>query len=206
MGCFNKTGFYSHLPIAGGDDVFVFVCAKQVSDDPRQDNQCPIGLTGLGFRPIAMPFFVKYYEYGGVYDVVDDANHQLFKNKFVMSLEDFNKITHDLSNTSIEDLENGIREMEEDSDNTNIYHHKTVDDYKKLLNIYENLFEKPEMFDLPVKDTNSEDNKKLLESFKRLFEYEMKIYRSISIVIIIDQIFMTIFFQIKIKNINITTQ
>jgi len=28
MGCFNKMGFYSHLPIIAGDEIVMFICVS----------------------------------------------------------------------------------------------------------------------------------------------------------------------------------
>ena len=71
MGCFNKTGFFSHLPITCGDEIVLFVCADTYTSKNRKDDT-PIGITSSGLVPVAMPFFGKYNDYGGIEDVVDD--------------------------------------------------------------------------------------------------------------------------------------
>ena len=43
MGCFNKTGFFSHLPITCGDDIALFVCADTYTGKYRKDDT-PIGI------------------------------------------------------------------------------------------------------------------------------------------------------------------
>lgn len=33
MGCFNKMGFYSHLPITAGDEIVMFICADNTQSN-----------------------------------------------------------------------------------------------------------------------------------------------------------------------------
>ena len=56
MGCFNKTAFYSHLPITASDEIVMFVCANSISSRTRRDST-PISVVGTGLAPIAPPFF-----------------------------------------------------------------------------------------------------------------------------------------------------
>lgn len=139
MGCFNMTGFFSHLPITAGDDIVMFVYADQSSICTKDD--CPISIVGKGLTPIAPPFFGKYNDYGGIEDIVDDVNHQLFTKRIGMTLDKFVNIMHDLAGVSIKQLQDGLYDMENNENaETNRYHHKTVEDYRKLLEIYEKLF------------------------------------------------------------------
>ena len=39
MGCFNKTGFFSHLPITYGDEIALFVCADTYTGKYRKDDE-----------------------------------------------------------------------------------------------------------------------------------------------------------------------
>jgi hypothetical protein len=88
MGCFNKTGFFSHLPITYGDEIVMFVCADSYSRSCARDDT-PISIVGTGMTPIAPPFFGEYDDYGAIEKVVDDANHQLFTKTFGMTLKEF---------------------------------------------------------------------------------------------------------------------
>lgn len=58
MGCFNKTGFFSHLPITYGDEIVMFVCADSYSRSCTRDNT-PISIVGTGMTPIAPHFSVN---------------------------------------------------------------------------------------------------------------------------------------------------
>lgn len=49
MGCFNKTGFFSHLPITYGDEIVMFVCADSYSRSCTRDNT-PISVVGTGMH------------------------------------------------------------------------------------------------------------------------------------------------------------
>ena len=80
MGCFNKTAFYSHLPITDSDEIVMFVCADSISSYTRRD-ETPISVVGTGLAPIAPPFFGRYNDYGSIELVEDDVNHQLFNEK-----------------------------------------------------------------------------------------------------------------------------
>ena len=67
MGDFNKTGFFSHLPITYGDEIVMFVCANtKCGERGSEIDSTPINVTGIGLTPIAMPFFGIYkYAVGG---------------------------------------------------------------------------------------------------------------------------------------------
>lgn len=138
MGCFNKTAFYSHLPITYQDEIVVFVLAEQKC----KTDSCPVYIEGNGIVPIAPPFFGKYNDYGGIEDIIDDVNHVHFTNKFGMNIHDFIDIMHDLSGITISDLKKGIEDFNNGTKRTNNYHHETLEDYEKLLSLYDNIFPK----------------------------------------------------------------
>lgn len=136
MGCFNKTAFYSHLPITYQDEIVVFVLAEQ----KYRTDSCPVYIEGNGIVPIAPPFFGKYNDYGGIEDIVDDVNHIYFTNKFGMNIHEFIDIMHDLSGITISDLKKDIEGFINNTKETNRYHHETLEDYKKLLALYDRIF------------------------------------------------------------------
>ena len=94
MGCFNRTGFYSHLPITYGDDIVMFMCAD-TSNLYNGKDSCPISVIGTGYVPLSLPFFGKYDDYGGIEQVVDDGNHKFFTDKVGITFEEFSKLMHD---------------------------------------------------------------------------------------------------------------
>lgn len=168
MGCFNKTAFYSHLPITCGDDIVMFVCADTTSRFCRIDCT-PISIVGTGLTPIAPPFFGKYDDYGAIEDVVDDVNHQLFKEKFGMELPEFCDIMHDLSGVTIGDLKEHITKYKDGSMEENHCHHETVEDSEKLLALYEKIF-----------------GRDIKKPTPRTGEYAMKCYNNTCVVVIME--------------------
>ena len=182
MGCFNKTAFYSHLPITCGDDIVMFVCADTLTRSCRRECT-PISIVGTGLTPIAPPFFGKYNDYGAIEDVVDDANHQLFKEKFGMSLEEFCDIMHDLGGVTIGDLKHYIESYKNGTMKENQYHHETVEENEKLLAIYERIFgrdiKKPE-----VHTGEYADELNRLEN--SMYEHALKRYENTCVLVIME--------------------
>lgn len=170
MGCFNKTGFLSHLPITYGDEIVVFICADQ-SKSHRRDS-CPIGMTGGGLTPICPPFFGKYNDYGGIEEVVDDPNHKYFTEVMGMTVDKFLDVLHDLSGYTIKDFREGIKKYEENPEKENHYHNETKEDFERMLALYTKLFKTKE-FRLP-KQRNGETNE-AYEELKRVYS-EMEAY------------------------------
>ena len=182
MGCFNKTAFYSHLPITYGDDIVMFVCADSISRFCRRDCT-PISIVGTGLTPIAPPFFGKYDDYGSIEDVVDDVNHQLFKEKFGMELPEFCDIMHDLSGVTIGDLKEHIAKYKDGSMEENEYHHETVEDSEKLLALYEKIFGR----DIKKPTPRTREYAEELNRFdNELYEYAMKRYNNTCVVVIME--------------------
>jgi len=179
MGCFNKTAFYSHLPITYGDDIVMFVFSNQYS--LSRVGCTPINPNGKGYSPIATPFFGKYDDYGSIEDVVDDANHQLFTRKIGMSLTEFCEIMYDLGGITLKELKDGIEELKKDDATKNEYHHKTVEDYEKLLKIYESLFESS----TPTYEEFGE-NEECKNAAKRMYEYEIERYNNLSLCVAME--------------------
>lgn len=129
MGCFNRTGFLSHLPIQYGDEIVLFVLIKD--EYGYRHDSCPIGIGGE-LRPLCAPFFGKYDDYGGIKDVVDDANHKLFVERTGMSVEQFLSLEEYFGFT-VEQLVSVNGECDENEEMT---------DQVKLTNLYYTLFGK----------------------------------------------------------------
>jgi hypothetical protein len=113
MGCYNRTAFFSHLPITGGEDIVMFLCAdvSRAFSNNRNDS-CPISIVGGGITPLAAPLFGKYDDYGGIENVVEDANYKFFKEKYGITLEELCDFVHDYDGMSISDLKDDENALE----------------------------------------------------------------------------------------------
>ena len=110
MGCFNRTGFISHLPIKYGDEIVVFLMAdtsKILGVSPL-----PISITGGGYTPLCLPFFGTYDDYGSIENVVNDFNAQYFQNTVGISIESFLKKLFDCEGMSLNKIADKIEELE----------------------------------------------------------------------------------------------
>lgn len=172
MGCFNKTGFFSHLPITYGDEIVMFVCADSYSRSCTRDNT-PISVVGTGMTPIAPPFFGKYDDYGSIEHVVDDANHQLFTKIFGMTLEEFCDVMHDLGGVTIGDVKERLAELKNGEKDPNNYHHETIEDYEKLLALFEKVFGHEPVMHKYEENESSEEHRKF---YINLHNYHVKKY------------------------------
>jgi len=173
MGCFNKTGFFSHLPITYGDEIVMFVCADRYSRACTRDNT-PISVVGTGMAPIAPPFFGKYDDYGAIEHVVDDANHKLFTKIFGMTLEKFCDVMYDLAGVTLGDVKERLAELKNGEKDPNNYHHETIEDYEKLLTLFHNVFG-----DEPVMekcDENNEHAEELKKVYASMYNYDVRRY------------------------------
>ena len=172
MGCFNKTGFFSHLPITYGDEIVMFVCADSYSRSCTRDNT-PISVVGTSMTPIAPPFFGKYDDYGSIEHVVDDANHQLFTKIFGMTLEEFCDVMHDLGGVTIGDVKERLAELKNGEKDPNNYHHETIEDYEKLLALFEKVFGHEPVMHKYEENESSEERRKF---YINLHNYHVKKY------------------------------
>ena len=79
MGCFNKVGFYSNLPIKCGDDIVYFICATfgKLTDNTYCNDM---------IEPICLPIFGKYNDYGSIDTIIRDKNVCSIENEFNKSI------------------------------------------------------------------------------------------------------------------------
>lgn len=85
MGCFNKIGFYSKLPIIYGDKIVIFLCTT-IKNVQRNDAN-PIYIDEL-VQPLSLPIFCEYDEYGGGENFEQDANLKLIESVFGTKIEE----------------------------------------------------------------------------------------------------------------------
>lgn len=183
MGDFNKTGFFSHLPITYGDEIVMFVCANtKCGERGSEIDSTPINVTGIGLTPIAMPFFGIYNDYGSIENVVDDANHKYFTKKVGMTLEEFADYMHEYSGKTIASLTETIEGIKS-GDEEYKYSYKKVEDLEKAVEIIKKAFGfEPKRF-LPDR---YKDNEEIKKTFERMHQYELKKYNNTSIILTMD--------------------
>ncbi|WQJ53554.1 MAG: hypothetical protein [Wendovervirus sonii] len=74
MGCFNISGFFSHLPIAEGDKIGAIVCAQY-----HNAENMAMESDSLGIYPLMTPVYGEYNDYGGIINIVENYSTDLFK-------------------------------------------------------------------------------------------------------------------------------
>lgn len=92
MGCFNVHGFYSHLPIEGGDKIGVILCAKL-------DRRADLGMETIsdGFFPIMAPVFGEYDEYGNIEDIIPTNTTKAFQELTGVDISEFFELIRDIA-------------------------------------------------------------------------------------------------------------
>ena len=184
MGCFNRTGFYSHLPITYGDDIVMFMCADTSKVYNGKDS-CPISVIGTGYVPLALPFFGKYNDYGGIEDIVDDANHQYFAKTVGIPFEKFCNLMHNMDGVTIASLRESIKYFsehpeEEKNYEWGLYNKKQCEE---MLRIFESIL----AFDVvELKDDLSDKPEEVALIYQRMHEREKKSHDEVSIILTME--------------------
>ena len=186
MGCYNRTGFFSHLPITAGEDIVMFLCAdvSRAFNNNRKDS-CPISIVGGGITPLAAPFFGKYDDYGGIEDVVEDANYTYFKKRYGLTLEDLCNLVHDHDGMTISDLEEIINikknPKDEDHDSYGLEDDEmALEILKKLINFE---IEEPKIRSTEIGGDIAEDINRMEKYF---YERKLRIKNNSSIVLLLE--------------------
>ena len=183
MGCFNRTGFYSHLPITYGDDIVMFMCADTEKLYNGKDS-CPISVIGNGYVPLALPFFGKYDDYGGIEKVEDDANHQYFTKTVGITFEEFSKLMHDMDGVTINSLKRDIEHFtehpEEEKDyEWGLYNKKQCEN---MLNIFESIL----AFEIEEFKPSGPKEEELVKIYNQMNERERKTHDEVSIILTME--------------------
>lgn len=84
MGCFNRCGFYSHLPITYDDDIVCFICASHKYKNHETTPIAPFGV----LEPICLPIFGKYDDYGSIENIIKDDNVDCIEKAFQLPIEE----------------------------------------------------------------------------------------------------------------------
>lgn len=187
MGCFNKTGFFSHLPITCGDEIVLFVCVDTLNGDTKREST-PIDVTSNGLTPALMPFFGKYDDYGGIEDVVEDANYKYFTEKVGMSLEDFCDMMHDQGGMTINSITKYIESIKSGEKSENEYHHETIEDLEKGIKLLKTIFGfEVEKREFPIRNEEDREHADELNKFmERMYQRELNEYNNASIAVIME--------------------
>ena len=92
MGCFNKIGFYSKLPIKYGDKIVIFLCLTLKNAARNGSN--PIYIDEI-IQPLSLPIFCEYDEYGKGENYEKDANVKLIEQIFETDIESLISVLND---------------------------------------------------------------------------------------------------------------
>ena len=95
MGCFNKIGFYSNLPIMEDDEIVYFPC---VYFKGSKIDDTPIG-TCYPLSPFCLPLIGKYNDCGSIKDI-DDISNKHIEDFFGITAEKLVKFIENFSDYS----------------------------------------------------------------------------------------------------------
>lgn len=124
MGCFNKIGFISHLPITEGDDIVFFICADLFG---FHTDETPISPGTMS--PLFLPIKGKYNDYGGIDDICHDDNVAYIESLFGISIQRLIDAIHRNGGHPLEYME---KELSDDK----LEMFKTInDDYRNALKV-----------------------------------------------------------------------
>ena len=89
MGSFNCTGFYSRLPIIGGDEIVLILGLHQTAKPTVKYAFDPVVFApDTTLTPIALPVYCKYDDCRHVCDIIRDKNVETIENFFGESFID----------------------------------------------------------------------------------------------------------------------
>ena len=139
MGCFNRNGFISHLPISYGDDIVLFLLADTTRID--KIHSIPCYPNSVGYTPLCLPFFGKYDDYGCIENVINNFNSWYFENKVGMPI---NEVCNLLLNQneipiSLNTISSRLEELRDPS-NDEYKKEDKIRDFEIIKTIYEKIF------------------------------------------------------------------
>lgn len=82
MGCFNKIGFHSKLPIRYGDEIVMFICFS----NGRINDDTPCYFNTF-LEPIYLPIFGTYNDYGSIENIVRNNSIEALENALGADIE-----------------------------------------------------------------------------------------------------------------------
>jgi hypothetical protein len=120
MGCFNKMGFISHLPITYDEDIVLFICGD-VTALREENTKFACG----SISPLFLPLRGKYDDYGGIYDIIRDENVEYIEKTIGLTIEEITSAIYRNGGTSL----HMMKENQKDEDVSN---NKFLSSLKKL--------------------------------------------------------------------------
>lgn len=125
MGCFNKIGFYSNLPINYGDNIVYFICMgyKSVGDS----SSTPIAPFGI-MSPLCLPIFGEYDDYGSIENIIRDSNTDYIERLFDLDINFIIQAIDMCAGCTINDVSENERLNSK-------YNKQHADNYIKIMNI-----------------------------------------------------------------------
>lgn len=164
MGCYNRVGFFSNLPIQLGDKMVAFICCghRRTSDTILINSMETMPMNEADIlSPICAPFTCEYDECGNVRSVDEDANDEFFRKYLHISLSALINLIHDFGPYTFNELSKFEEQIQKRDE-------KTFKIYAEHGKIWEK------------QDFQKEEDESNIENVKRYKDILSKIFKSIS--------------------------
>lgn len=109
MGCFNKIGFYSNLPITIDNKIVYFICIKY--NNVLEDN-APIAPYGK-LSPFCLPIFGDYNDYGSITNVIKDNNVEYIESLLHLTIEEVIEAIEEFSGCCLNNIDQSLNHAED---------------------------------------------------------------------------------------------
>lgn len=127
MGCFNRMGFISNIPLIEGDDTVMFICLE------HNDHYLRISPIA-SLIPVAPPIYGKYDDYGTINNIVKDANVKIIEEYFDNDIESIIDILDDFEVRRHLDNKLGVKYFEKLANNDSVYINiKLIIEHKRVI-------------------------------------------------------------------------
>lgn len=174
MGCFNKTGFFSNLPIQYEDRIILLFMAH-IDGDGCTD-VCPVDSTSTGYVPLALPFHGSYDDYGGIENTDHDVNYERFKTFCGKTVEEMIHILYDLGGRTYSSIKKSLKDLVEGRKDENTYHNETIESYQFMIDLMDKIY-------IPkISEIDPNKDKRVIEALKSQNEYNTNRKENMSIV------------------------
>ena len=129
MGCFNKIGFHSKLPIRCGDEIAYFICIS----DGHMDDITPCYFNDF-IEPIYLPIFGTYNDYGSIENIEVDNSVDALEKSLGVSIEEIIETIEENAFTPFDENEDNLYQtiLKRMLDSLPRYLHSFIERYKEL--------------------------------------------------------------------------
>ena len=129
MGCFNKIGFHSKLPIRCGDEIAYFICIS----DGHMDDITPCYFNDF-IEPIYLPIFGTYNDYGSIENIEVDNSVDALEKSLGVSIEEIIEAIEENAFTPFDEKEDNLYQtiLKRMLDSLPRYLHSFIERYKEL--------------------------------------------------------------------------